>query len=64
MLGHDRFGFDIQLDPSARLVRAANNGVDDAIPAGGLDAIGAALDHWRLLGQKDVEFRKREAAGQ
>ncbi len=71
MLGHTRReqggdqggGFDIQLDPSARLVRAANNGVDDAIPAGGLDAIGAALDHWRLLGQKDVEFRKREAAG-
>jgi len=61
MLGHDRFRFDIQLDPSARLVRAANNGVDDAIPAGGLDAISAALDHWRLLGQKDVEFRKWEA---
>ncbi len=62
MLGHNRFSFDIQLDPSARLVRVANNGVADAIPEGGLDAISAALDHWRLLGQKDVEFRRRQSA--
>lgn len=61
MLAHTGFGFDIQLDPSGQLVRAANHGVDDAIPAGGLDAIGAALDHWRLLGRKDVEFRRRAA---
>jgi hypothetical protein len=56
LLTHDNFGFDLHLDSSAKLVRAANRGVDDLMPPDGLAAIGIALDHWRLLGQKDVEF--------
>ena len=56
LLAHDNFGFELQLDPSAKLVRGANNGVDDIMPDGGMASISAALDHWRLLGQKDVEF--------
>lgn len=65
LLAHDRFGFDPRLDSSAKLVRAADRGIDDLLPSNGLEAISTALDHWRLLGQKDVEFSsaaaKREA---
>ena len=56
----NRFDFEFRLGPAARRIFAANNGTDDIIPEGGLAAIGAALDHFRLLGMKDVEFSSQK----
>lgn len=58
LFGHNRFGFDLKLDPTAKSVLVANRGKDNLLAGGGLEAISAALDHWRLLGRKDGEFRR------
>ncbi len=58
LFANSQSAFSFDLSPSARKILVQNHGQENIVPAGGLKSLARALDHFRELGQQDIEFRQ------